>query len=112
MATDSDPATLLSIDEAYQRLATAQPEAAAVVRLRVFVGRSLPEAASALGMSETKAKRRWHGVSEWQTGTLSLQPGAGFQRPRLRNRLSWLAPSTKHRRTDIDIPVGALTVRW
>ncbi|MBM3882157.1 MAG: sigma-70 family RNA polymerase sigma factor [Verrucomicrobia bacterium] len=70
MATDSDPATLLSIDEAYQRLAAEHPEAAAVVRMRFFVGLSLPEAAQALSMSETTAKRHWTFARAWLFGEL------------------------------------------
>ena len=65
VATDSDPATLLGLDEAIARLAAEHPQPAAVVRLRFFVGLSLPEAAQALNVSESTAKRHWTFARAW-----------------------------------------------
>jgi RNA polymerase sigma factor (TIGR02999 family) len=65
VATDSDPATLLGLDEAIGRLAAEHPQPAAVVRLRFFVGLSLPEAAQALNVSESTAKRHWTFARAW-----------------------------------------------
>src|SRR5207249_456634 len=59
LATESDPATLLSIDEALEKLSRNHPEKAALVKLRFFAGLSLPEAAQALDISPTTAKRHW-----------------------------------------------------
>ena len=59
LATDSDPAMVLSIDQALEKLAKAHPQKAELVKLRFFVGLSLPEAARALNLSETTAKRHW-----------------------------------------------------
>jgi RNA polymerase sigma factor (TIGR02999 family) len=65
VATDSDPATLLSIDEALTKLAAEHPEQAKLAQLRFFVGLSLPDAAQALGVSETTAKRYWTLARAW-----------------------------------------------
>jgi len=45
LATESDPALLLSIDQALEKLASEHPEKAELVKLRFFAGLSLPEAA-------------------------------------------------------------------
>ena len=65
LAIDSDPATLLSIDEALEQLGREFPEKAALVKLRFFAGLSLPEAARALQISETSAKRHWAFARAW-----------------------------------------------
>lgn len=65
VATDSDPATLLSIDEALTKLTSEHPEQGALARLRFYIGLSLPEAAQALHISETTAKRYWSFARAW-----------------------------------------------
>ena len=50
---------ILAVDEALTRLAGADPLAAELVKLRYFVGMSLPEAAEALGISARTADRVW-----------------------------------------------------
>jgi RNA polymerase sigma factor (TIGR02999 family) len=65
VATDSDPVTLLSLDEAFEKLAAEQPQPAELVRLRFYVGLSLPEAARALHLSEFTAKRHWTFARAW-----------------------------------------------
>jgi RNA polymerase sigma factor (TIGR02999 family) len=65
VATDSDPATLLGIDEALTNLAAEHPEQAKLAQLRFFVGLPLPEAAQVLGVSETTAKRYWTLARAW-----------------------------------------------
>ena len=47
------------------------PEKAQLVKLRFFVGLSLPEAARALGISETTAKRHWAFARAWLYGELA-----------------------------------------
>lgn len=54
-----DPDTLLTVDEALQRLSAEDSEAAAVARLRLFAGLSIEEAAAALGVSRATAFRDW-----------------------------------------------------
>ena len=71
LATDSDPAMVLSIDQALEKLAKAHPQKAELVKLRFFVGLSLPEAARALNLSETTAKRHWAFARAWLYGELA-----------------------------------------
>jgi RNA polymerase sigma factor (TIGR02999 family) len=54
-----DPDTLLSVDEALERLNADDPGAAAVARLRLFAGLSIEEAAAALNVSRATAFRDW-----------------------------------------------------
>jgi RNA polymerase sigma factor (TIGR02999 family) len=71
LATESDSATLLSIDEALEKLAKQHPEKAALVKLRFFAGLSLPDAAQTLGLSLTTAKRQWTFARAWLYGELA-----------------------------------------
>ena len=50
---------ILAVDEALSNLAGADPLAAELVKLRYFVGLSLPDAAKALGISARTADRVW-----------------------------------------------------
>jgi hypothetical protein len=52
--------------EELRKLAVEYPEQAALVRLRFFTGLSLPEAAQALHLSETTAKRYWRFARAWR----------------------------------------------
>jgi len=61
--TDDD--TLLIVDEALTRLAEESPARAELVKLRFFVGLSLPDTAEALGISESTVKRQWNYVRAW-----------------------------------------------
>jgi len=62
-ATDDD--TLLRVDEALTKFAAEDPVKAELVKLRYFVGLSIPEAAAAMGMSESTAKRAWAYARAW-----------------------------------------------
>ena len=59
------PEALLALDEALDRLATASPQAAELVKLRFFVGCSNAEAASLLGISPRKADQVWAYARAW-----------------------------------------------
>jgi RNA polymerase sigma factor (TIGR02999 family) len=59
------PEALLALDEALDRLATASPQAAELVKLRFFVGCSNAEAASFLGISPRKADQVWAYARAW-----------------------------------------------
>jgi RNA polymerase sigma factor (TIGR02999 family) len=59
VAIDTDDETLLLIDEALVLLGQEDAEKAALVKLRYFAGMTIPEAAKALGQSESTAKRSW-----------------------------------------------------
>jgi RNA polymerase sigma factor (TIGR02999 family) len=56
---------LLALDEALARLATQDALKAELVKLRYFAGLTLPEAASALGISERTAGRHWTFARAW-----------------------------------------------
>ena len=60
VATNTDDETLLALDEALTRLEQDSPERAALVKLRYFAGLSLADAAQALDISESTAKRQWN----------------------------------------------------
>jgi RNA polymerase sigma factor (TIGR02999 family) len=61
-ATDDQ---LLAVDEALEKLAADSPQRAELVKLRYYVGMSIPAAAEALGISESTAKRQWNYVRLW-----------------------------------------------
>src|SRR5579862_3946713 len=58
-AANQDAEDLLDFDEALTRLATEDAEAASVVKLRFYAGRSVEEAAASLGISRAQAYRHW-----------------------------------------------------
>lgn len=73
-APDSDlQIDLLALDEALRQLESAEPDKAALVKLRYFAGLSLEEAAAALGISLATAKRRWVYARSWLYGQLQGQ---------------------------------------
>jgi RNA polymerase sigma factor (TIGR02999 family) len=56
---------LLALDEALQRLATRDPRAAELVKLRFFGGLTVPEAATVLGVSVATAENDWAYAKSW-----------------------------------------------
>lgn len=54
-----DPDTLLTVDEALEKLAVEDPGSADVARMRLFAGVSIEEAAEMLGVSRATAFRDW-----------------------------------------------------
>jgi RNA polymerase sigma factor (TIGR02999 family) len=56
---------LLALDDALNRLAEADPEAARLVQLRYFAGLTLDEAANVLGVSARTADRLWAYARAW-----------------------------------------------
>src|SRR5262245_26554179 len=56
---------LIALDAALERLAAEYPAQAELVKLRYFGGLSLPDAASALGLSERTAGRHWAFARAW-----------------------------------------------
>ena len=65
LATSADDETLLLVDDALQKLAQEDPEKAELVKLRFFAGMSIPDAAQAMGLSESTAKRHWAYCRAW-----------------------------------------------
>jgi RNA polymerase sigma factor (TIGR02999 family) len=56
---------LLALDEALDRLAATNRQAAELVQLRYFAGLTLPDAAEALGMAPRTAGRLWAYARAW-----------------------------------------------
>jgi RNA polymerase sigma factor (TIGR02999 family) len=56
---------LLAVDEALDLLAREDPAAADLVKLRYFVGMTMDEAATTLGMSLRNAERTWSYARAW-----------------------------------------------
>jgi len=59
------PDELLAVDEALDLLAKEDPVAANLVKLRYFVGMTMNEAATTLGMSLRNAERTWTYARAW-----------------------------------------------
>ena len=56
---------MLAVDEALDLLAAEDPMSADLVKLRYFVGMSMEEVASALGLSQRTAERTWTYARAW-----------------------------------------------
>jgi len=56
---------LLAVNDAVEKLAAIDPAKAELVKLRYFVGMTVPEAAEVLGISEPTAKRHWAYARAW-----------------------------------------------
>ena len=65
VAINTDDERLLLVDEALQKLATHDKDAAELIKLRFFAGMSNEEAAKALGISERSAGRLWAYARAW-----------------------------------------------
>jgi RNA polymerase sigma factor (TIGR02999 family) len=64
-ATPADAADVLAVDEALTHLEVASPRRAGLVKLRYFVGLTLPEAADVLGVSRSTAEADWTYAKAW-----------------------------------------------
>ena len=73
MAVQADEESLLLINEAIEKLAVQDPQAAELVKLRFFAGFSYEEAAQALSISERSAKRYWTFARAWLYRELSCR---------------------------------------
>lgn len=65
IAVTVDAERLLQVNEALDRFAQIDPFKAELVKLRHFVGLSIPETAAVLGISEATAKRHWAYARAW-----------------------------------------------
>jgi RNA polymerase sigma factor (TIGR02999 family) len=65
VAANADHDTLIEVDEALQNFAKEDRVKAELVRLRFFVGLSIPESGRLLGLSESTAKRYWTYARAW-----------------------------------------------
>ncbi len=69
------PDDLLALDDALGRLAAEDAPAAELVKLRVFAGLSVEEAADALGLARATAYRHWTFARAWLRCELADDPG-------------------------------------
>ncbi len=69
------PDDVLALDEALTRFASEEPRKAELVKLRFFAGLSMPEAASALGISVASAERWWAFARAWLFSKLQQDTG-------------------------------------
>lgn len=65
LAVESDPETLLTVNEALDAFAREDPDKAELVKLRFFGEMPLPRAAHTLGISLATAKRHWAFSRAW-----------------------------------------------
>jgi RNA polymerase sigma factor (TIGR02999 family) len=65
---------LLALDEALTRFAEVDPAKAELVRLRLFAGLNLDEAAAALGLSRATAGRHWAYARAWLFDAIQGDP--------------------------------------
>jgi RNA polymerase sigma factor (TIGR02999 family) len=65
LATTTDDETLLRLDAALAELEVEDPEKTRLIKLRYFVGLTIPDAARALGISPATAKRHWAYGRAW-----------------------------------------------
>ncbi|MDC0936554.1 ECF-type sigma factor [Pirellulales bacterium] len=64
-AAEQQPAELLELDEALQRLQEIDPRRSRVVEMRYFAGMRIDEVAQALEVSEATVKRDWTVAKLW-----------------------------------------------
>ncbi len=70
LEADAPADDLLDLDEAIDRLAGVDAQAAALVKLRLFAGLTVEQAASALGVGRRTAERDWTFARTWLFGQL------------------------------------------
>ena len=59
------PDQLLAVDDALEKLALQDPQTAELVKLRYFVGLTMEESATALGLSKRTAEGIWTYARVW-----------------------------------------------
>jgi RNA polymerase sigma factor (TIGR02999 family) len=72
IATSVPSEELLAVDDALAALARKDPEAAEVVRMRYFVGMTLPDIAAALDLAPRAVDRHWAFARAWLKRTIRL----------------------------------------
>lgn len=70
----SSPQQLLEVSDALDRLDEDDPDAAALVKLRLFAGLSVEEAGQVLGMARSTAYNNWDFARAWFAERLDDQP--------------------------------------
>jgi RNA polymerase sigma factor (TIGR02999 family) len=75
LAAEDQTETLLAVNDALTKFAALEPTKAELVKLRFFVGLTMPDAGKALGLSESTAKRHWDFARAWLYRELSSERG-------------------------------------
>ena len=75
LADDTPADDLIDLDVALTRLAEIDAQAAELVKLRLFAGLTLGEAASALGLARRTADRNWAFARAWLFNQLGQEHG-------------------------------------
>jgi RNA polymerase sigma factor (TIGR02999 family) len=73
-----DPLEVLAIHEALERLAEKSPRKAELVKLRYFLGCTIPEAAKILGIAPATAEEDWTYARAWLRRQLGRDEGKRF----------------------------------
>jgi RNA polymerase sigma factor (TIGR02999 family) len=73
-AAPERPEDLLALDEALEKLERDDPKVAELVKLRYFVGLSIPQAAEALGVSPRTADAWWAYARAWLLAKVRGEP--------------------------------------
>ncbi len=73
LAAETNSDVLLLVNEALDRLAEVDSQAAELVKLRFFVGLPNAQAAEMLGMAERTAKRNWAYARAWLYRELQIE---------------------------------------
>jgi RNA polymerase sigma factor (TIGR02999 family) len=79
---------LLAVNDALAALGREDPEAAEVVRMRYFVGMTVPEIADALGLSPRTVDRHWAFARAWLKRMIRGALSKG-ETPQLKVDISW-----------------------
>lgn len=75
LAADTDPDTIVNLDEAISRLEKEDAQLSAIVRLRFYAGLTVDDTAAALDLSSTTVQRRWAFARAWLFQQLSEPTG-------------------------------------
>jgi RNA polymerase sigma factor (TIGR02999 family) len=77
LADDGPPEELLAVDEALERLAREEPQAAELVKLHYFAGLTVEQAAEVIGVSARKGYRIWAYARAWLFRSLGGEDAGG-----------------------------------
>jgi RNA polymerase sigma factor (TIGR02999 family) len=77
LEADAPADDLIDLDEAITRLSGIDPQAAALVKLRLFAGLTVEQAASTLEVSRRTAERDWTFARTWLFGQLGPRDEPG-----------------------------------
>ena len=65
LAAHPDGGRIIALDQLIRRLEVEEPQTAAVLKFRYYVGLSVPDTAAATGLSERTVKREWQYARAW-----------------------------------------------